>query len=73
LVNNSSKGVPNWTYCIECPHPESTYSRKPHPLQKEEGSGHAATIKLLPQQKLDGCSVTRPLLSLCDQSDPHSS
>ena len=28
-------------------------SHKLHPSQREEGSGHTATIELLPRQKLD--------------------
>ena len=36
-------------------------SHKPHPSQREEGSGHAATIKLSPRQKLD---VTNQIHSL---------
>ena len=37
-------------------------SRKPHPSQKEEGSGHTATIELSPRQKLD---VTNQIHALC--------
>jgi len=36
-------------------------SRKPHPSQREEGSGHTATIELSPQQKLD---VTNQMCAL---------
>ena len=32
---------------------QQSHSRKPHPSQREEGSGHAATIELSPRQKLD--------------------
>ena len=31
---------------------EYMLSHKPHPLQKEEGSGHAATIELLPRNAI---------------------
>ena len=32
-----------------------------HSLRREEGSGHAATIELLPQQKLDVTNQIRTL------------
>ena len=38
-----------------------TKSRKPHPSQREEESGHAATIELSPWQKLD---VTNQICAL---------
>ena len=36
-------------------------SCKPHPSQREEGSGHAATIELSPRQKLDVTNQIRAL------------
>ena len=40
----------------------SLLSCKPHPLQKEEGSGHAATIELSPRQELDVTNQIRTAL-----------
>ena len=40
------------------------YSCKPHPLQREEGSGYAAIIKLLPRQKLAVTNEIRTLRRL---------
>ena len=41
---------------------EIIWSHKPHSLQSEEGSGHATTIELLPQQKP---AVTNEIHRLC--------
>ena len=40
---------------------QQSHSRKPHPSQREEGSGHAATIELSPRQKLDVTNQIRAL------------
>ena len=42
----------------------NSWSHKPHPLQREEGVGHTATIELSSQQKLDVANQIRILRRL---------
>ena len=46
---------------LNCTIQSSRWSHKPHPSQREEGSGHAATIELLPRQKLDVANQIRAI------------
>ena len=49
-------------YCLE--YLVKHQSHKPHPSQREEGSGHSAIGELSPRQKLDGINQIRALRRL---------